>query len=143
MNRKVTSLILIIVLFMGIGCITENEEPVNNETNNDEVEEGNVVVYWFYSDSCPYCAKQKEFLDELEREKENLDIRGFIPFEEKEQQLYIDLFEAHDQKPTGSVPATFIGDEYWIGYNEEMGQEMKDKIEECLEIGNCTDPRDL
>ncbi len=54
--------------------------------------------------------------------------------------LFNDVAKAYGTTAQG-VPTTFIGDKYWVGYADYMGQEMEAKIKSCIDIG-CVNPGD-
>jgi len=87
----------------------------------------NTTVYFFYGEGCPYCEKEKPFLEDLESELEGLEVEMYEVYNSEEnQELYQSTAQAY------GVPATFIGERHWTGYNEEIGEEIEGKIEECL-----------
>lgn len=99
--------------------------------------EGMVDVYYFYSLGCPYCANQAVWLDEMEARRENLHIvRLDIS---KHARLFNKFLELYDVPIArrGGVPATFIGEEYFPGFNSEAGDKMEEKIIQCLETNDC------
>jgi thiol-disulfide isomerase/thioredoxin len=109
----------------------------NSEAENSEVllpETGNrTTVYFFWGEGCPYCEREKPFLEELDREHEDLEVKMYEVYNSREnQKIYQNLAEKYGVSARG-VPGTFIGDEYWSGYNKEIGDEIESKIDECLE----------
>lgn len=99
--------------------------------------EGLVDVYYFYSTGCPYCAQQAVWLDEMEERYDNLHIvRLNIS---KYARLFSEFLELYDVPIArrGGVPATFISEEYFPGFNSETGDNMEEKIIQCLETENC------
>lgn len=97
------------------------------------------TIYLFWGDGCPHCAKEKPFLEDLEKEHDGLEVQMYeVYYDEKNQQMYKNVADIYGTSASG-VPGTFIGQEYWRGYNEEIGNEIEAKAEECLENG-CEDP---
>ena len=115
----------------------------NSEAEKSEVllpETGNrTTVYFFWGDGCPYCEREKPFLEELDREHEDLEVKMYEVYNSREnQKIYQNVAEKYGVSARG-VPGTFIGDEHWSGYNEEIGNEIESKIDECLEQ-SCKTP---
>ena len=115
----------------------------NSEAENSEEllpEKGNrTTVYFFWGEGCPYCEREKPFLEELDREHEDLEVKMYEVYNSrKNQKIYQNLAEKYGVSARG-VPGTFIGDEHWSGYNEEIGNEIESKIDECLEQ-SCKTP---
>jgi len=115
----------------------------NSEAENSEVllpETGNrTTVYFFWGEGCPYCEREKPFLEELDREHEDLEVKMYEVYNSREnQKIYQNVAEKYGVSARG-VPGTFIGDEHWSGYNEEIGNQIESKIDECLEQ-SCKTP---
>jgi thiol-disulfide isomerase/thioredoxin len=75
-------------------------------------------VYFFYSDTCPHCQKEKPFLECLEKDNPGLRIY-YLEISEN-----IDLlkeFALRHNTTTAGVPRTFVGDKVFIGFSENRG----------------------
>lgn len=99
-----------------------------------------VTVYFFGTDTCPFCRNQKEAMIEWEERfsSEDLEIREFVTDDMEVMDILRQLAINYGTSYQG-VPMTFIGSEYWIGYSPDLGQEMIEKIEYCLEA-DCENP---
>lgn len=98
-----------------------------------------VTVYFFWGDGCPHCAVEKPFLEELESKYSEVEVKMFETWKDSENaQLFREVAKAYDTTPRG-VPTTFIGDEYWVGYADYMGDELEAKIQTCIATG-CVSP---
>lgn len=86
-------------------------------------------VNFFYSPTCPYCAREKIFLEELEKKYPEVKIKKF-ELSERNIELLKEFYQNYKvpQKLWGSVPITFIDDQYFLGFNEEIGKEIEDSI---------------
>jgi len=78
--------------------------------NSDKVE-----VNFFYSSSCPHCAKANEKLIELEEKYDFLVINRYVISENMDfvMQLY-EQYEVPSDK-WGYVPVLFVGEKYYVG----------------------------
>ncbi|MCJ7479070.1 MAG: thioredoxin family protein [Candidatus Nanohaloarchaeota archaeon QJJ-7] len=114
----------------------------DNGGNSGEMlpEPGNgTTVYFFWGDGCPYCAEEKQFLEELDSQNDDLKVKMYeVYYSERNQELFRNTAELYGTSARG-VPATFLGQEYWRGYNERTGTRIEQKVEECLEQG-CESP---
>jgi thiol-disulfide isomerase/thioredoxin len=133
------------------GCLSSNgqEEPANEQTTSTEATSGAfrhpeeefdapVVIYWFWGDGCPHCAEQKPFMKQLAG-KEDVEVVALEVYNDKENRaIYAEFASAYDIERQG-VPLTFIGNEYWLGFSEQIQSEMQDKVASCLESG-CPRP---
>lgn len=100
-----------------------------------------VHLHFFYGDGCPHCGHEMSFLDYLEATYPTLVIHRYETWGNKTNaELYVKAAEAYDERATG-VPATFIGDEFIIGYGSDAttGKLIEDSVKKCVE-GRCVDP---
>lgn len=156
MNKtmKIIPLLLIGLLILSIGCIGGNENG-NNEENNEEGNQyqeelgiseeevkNNVTIYWFWGEGCPYCKSQEEHLDRLD-EIDEVEIKKINAWENIENKNLIqNMANAYGTEATG-VPMTFIGEEHWAGFMENMHTEMQKTIASCLTSEDgCINPMD-
>lgn len=105
----------------------------------EEPESEKIVIYFFYGNGCPYCEKQKEFFNDLKKEMKNIEVKSYEVYGNKSNyQKFIDMAKAYNTEVEG-VPMTFIGDKFWRGYADYIGEEIKTHLESCTnEI--CPDP---
>lgn len=82
-------------------------------------------VLYFWGDGCPFCELQAEFLDELEQQHPDVVVERYEVWNDAaNQQLMIDTLGALGVEATG-VPATVIGAQYWVGFNDRIGDEIR------------------
>jgi len=98
------------------------------------------VVYFFYGQSCPHCAAEKPFLEDMKAKYPELEVKDFEISIEEDAELFVKMCKAYGTDPVG-VPMTFIGEEYVIGYGnyETSGKIIEEAIISCIENG-CIDP---
>ena len=102
-------------------------------------ETNNVVLYFFWGEGCSHCTQEKPFLEGLADRYPQLEVRSHETwYNKKNSKLYSQMAEAFGTKRKG-VPATFIGDKVWIGYRNDVAQQIENKVKHCIEYG-CTDP---
>ena len=141
MIKKLMPLLLIGILLIGIGCIGPfaDEEPDENDINgNDVANETEVTLYYFWGDGCPVCPEQEPAIDQIEQEyDEEVEVRRFEIYNNPENaQIFQQVTEFYGVR--GAVPATFIGEEPFVGLTQKS--EFENKIDQCLETGECEDP---
>lgn len=88
---------------------------------------GEVGVYFFWGEGCPHCAKEKIFLDKLERDYEEVRVYEFeITRNQANVMLLQEMARDLDVEVAG-VPFTVVGRDYWIGYQSEAttGKEIE------------------
>ena len=103
MNRKLLPVALtILTIFLFSNCALAQTDTVN--------------IHLFWSKGCPHCAKEKIFLDELEKKYPELEV---ISYETTGDSRNIALLKKVGKvlsADTSGVPFTVIGDKYFIGY---------------------------
>jgi len=97
--------------------------PVAADQQSDGVE-----LHYFYLDGCPYCEDQEQFHEEL-RQDYNLDISKYDVTDEssieKLEQLSTEYGVMIERV---STPMTFVGGEFFQGFNPQVGGEIENII---------------
>lgn len=88
-----------------------------------------VLVEVFERQDCAHCQTELQFLTQLEKERENVEIRYYDVAEEKSRDLFIRFTEA--QNLSQATPLTIIGTEVIQGFDvpETTGQMMLHALE--------------
>ena len=92
-------------------------------------------INFFYSEVCPHCAAGEKFLDEIEKEYSNIKINRYLATDSDAKKLLIDLAREHGvEQYIGLVPLTFVGDDFFLGFDNDngIGKKIKDSIERQL-----------
>jgi thiol-disulfide isomerase/thioredoxin len=98
-----------------------------------------VTIYFFWGDGCPHCENEKKFLAELKKKYPKLEVKDYeVWYNRENAKLFIQITNAYGTKPSG-VPTTFIGDEIFVGFTENIAREIEDRLQYCLQRG-CIDP---
>jgi thiol-disulfide isomerase/thioredoxin len=86
---------------------------------DESIEPTGVCVYLFYGETCPHCAEEEEFLEELESKYPELQVHGFeIYYNSESRQIYEKITGAYHISTPG-VPLTVIGDKAFLGFSKE------------------------
>ncbi len=129
---------------LGQGDMGDFDTPIISEPLELDEEffesDSKVVVYFFGTDTCPFCRDQKEaMLEWKERFSDSdLEIKEFATETEGVMDILIQLAGQYETNYQG-VPMTFIGSEFWIRYSSGLGDEMIEKIEACI-VTDCENP---
>ena len=89
-----------------------------------------VEIYLFYSNSCPHCANEKEFLSTLDD----------IKVKKYEVTQYSKLYDKVVDKlniDSNGVPLTIIGSDYIVGFNENTKTEITEMIDAYSKKDYC------
>ncbi len=118
---KLSLLVFILMALMPVLAFAqEQKEPI-------------VEINFFYSPTCPHCAEEKEFLNDLEKEYSQIKINRYNTSENVEflKELYKEYEVTKDL--WGLVPITFTDDNYFLGFNGDVATQIEDCTIACLE----------
>jgi len=117
---------LFILSFFIFPSLTRAEEKIN--------------LYFFYGDGCPHCAKEEVFLDQLEKDKANINIYRYETWHDRDNQQLLSRLGKELGVNIPGVPMLFIGDKTITGYyNDDVtGSKILDIINEYEKEG-CSD----
>ena len=159
-NKNIIAILLAAILILGIGLwfflqddqeekLVQDEhykgqqEEIVQSEEEDQVPsaETGIVMYYFWGEGSPICEDVKPFLDQLENDYADLEIRRLETYRNKKNSdLFKDMAAAYGSEDRG-VPTFFIGDRELVGYSDRIEQDLIDKIESCLD-NDCINPED-
>jgi thiol-disulfide isomerase/thioredoxin len=95
-------------------------------------------IYFFWGDGCPYCMTQKPYLEELSERYPGVVIQSYeVWYVEENRVIFFSMANKFGFEP-GGVPATFIGDKFWVGFNDQIKVDIEQAVQTCLQTG-CPD----
>lgn len=97
-----------------------------------------VNLYLFHGDGCPHCAKEREYLKEIEKEYDDVNIHLYEVWYDTDNQELMAKVKKELNSSTNYVPFTIIGDKYTVGFNDNTKLMIKNNIEKCLKE-DCED----
>jgi len=103
--------------------------------------ENNVNVYLFWGEGCPHCAREKPFLESLEKKYQNVSLHEYeVWYDAGSRDLFAKVGTELDVN-VNAVPFTIIGEKHIQGYlnDETTGKEIEDHIKYCSS-SKCNDP---
>lgn len=124
--KKFIIFVLIITIFLFVTSIySESKKPI--------------ILYFFWTEGCPYCAKEKDFLYKLKNKYSKLQIKDYeVSHNFASRQLLQTMSKSYNIVPTG-VPVTFVGNKAFVGFSERIASQIKDAVRYCLK-NTCEDP---
>jgi thiol-disulfide isomerase/thioredoxin len=140
MTRKILSIALVIVfLWMVLSPVNVSAKPGVAELQAVPAilqDEEKVVIYFFWGDGCPHCAKAKPVLEGLAAQHPSIELYEFEIYNSVEnQELFTAFGKAYGFEPR-YIPTILIGDRYWEGYAEESTQAITSEVERGLVEGS-------
>ena len=96
-------------------------------------EDNKVTLYLFYGDGCPHCANEKEFLKDLEKDFDSLEIVKYEVWYNKDNQDLLEKVKKDLEIDKNGVPITIIGETVIFGYTDSMQGQITRAVEFYLE----------
>lgn len=121
-------LFCLIIVFLGLGIKSDFSLAQQNSAE----------INFFYSAICPHCAEEKKFLGELQKKYPEIKIKEYETFYTQGNLKFLNEFYEKYKVPAGDrgwVPATFTPTKYFIGFNEQIAQDIENCLKECLGQG--------
>ena len=134
--KKILLTLLTIVLFgLFLPSVQAQESTVTDITNPK------LGVHLFYSDSCPHCAKEKEFLEKMQYKYPGISVKLYEVSKNRDNlKLFVEVGTKLGDK-SGRVPFLVIGENYILGYLSDETHGVQ--IEQLIIKGLETPPDDL
>ena len=142
---SITIFVLAIILLSGCANNKRGVSPTINGNNlNSSNTFGNhkVIVYLFYGEGCPHCAKERPFLQALKRNFSGLEIKEYEVWHNQTNRVFFKKMASAYNAPLTGVPVTFIGNFSPIigfGTADTTGARIKNEIIQCSNTG-CINP---
>ncbi len=89
-----------------------------------------IEVNFFFSVTCPHCAKEKVFLEQLEEKYPQIEVKKLGLFERVNVDQLKEFYRNYKvpSEIQGYVPITFIKDRYFLGFEEKIGNKIENYI---------------
>ncbi|HET60303.1 MAG TPA: hypothetical protein ENN32_08045 [Chloroflexi bacterium] len=106
-----------------------------------EAEEPEIIIYFFWGEGCPFCEREQLFLEfDLLPRYDNVVVLDFETYNSRANvNLFLQMAETYGFTPQG-VPATFVGDQYFVGFSQDIGRQIENAILSYMEAGVYPDP---
>lgn len=142
MTRKIFSIALAIaflwLIFTPLGVSATAGGDGSRVLASTLQDDNKTVIYLFWGDGCPHCAKAKPVLEGLVAANPSVSMYEFEVWNSPENQdLFTEFGDAFGFTPR-YVPTIIIGDSVWEGYDDTFAQELTDKVNSCVAQG-CED----
>ena len=101
---------------------------ITSAPDDDDVDGERIELVIFYGEGCPYCARELEFLDELEERHPSLDVRAYEVWNDEENRDRFRSMAAEAGIDVSAVPTTFLADRYWVGFDSTVGDQIEQTV---------------
>ena len=101
-----------------------------------------VTLLYFGTETCPFCDRMEDFLDELEAvHGDPLVVERFEVAEPGARQRWQEEMAARGQQASG-VPVVILGDQVWVGYDGAITAAVERTVEAAVERADAPSPPD-
>ncbi|MBZ9577713.1 glutaredoxin family protein [Patescibacteria group bacterium] len=97
-------------------------------------QENLLEINFFYTRGCHYCAEEKKFLNELEQQYPQIEIKRFDISKRESIELLKKFYQEYEvaKEEWGLFPITFTSERYFLGFDNIISQEIESCIEKCV-----------
>lgn len=139
MTRKSLLIFLVLgVLLLFLIPASVNAESTIPALSGDQLLQQNdkeVVIYIFWGEGCPHCAKARPVLQALADQNPTIQLFEFEIYNSVENQnLFAEFGKTYGFEPR-YVPTILIGTDIWEGYSEEFSADITAVVTRCLADG--------
>ncbi len=127
--------IIKIFVILLVSVLTFNINKVKAEDNQNS----EIKIYLFYGDGCPHCANEKKFLKELIKKYDNIEVIYYEVWNNAENDKLMNITKEKLGIERKGVPFTVIGNNGYVGYNENIGYQIEEVIKELSDSNNNQD----
>ncbi len=139
MTRKSLLIFLVLgVLLLFLSPAIVKAESTIPALSSDQLLQQNdkeVVIYIFWGEGCPHCAKARPVLQALADQNPTIQLFEFEIYSSVENQnLFAEFGKTYGFEPR-YVPTIIIGTDIWEGYSEEFTADITAVVTRCLADG--------
>ncbi|UZE93218.1 MAG: hypothetical protein ACKKMV_01900 [Candidatus Nealsonbacteria bacterium] len=89
-----------------------------------------IEINFFFSYTCLNCASKKIFLEELANKYSEIELKEYGIFEKENVDLLKEMYQVYEvaREVQGYVPITFIGERYFLGFSQEIGNDIENYV---------------
>ena len=98
----------------------EQTEGADDPADADEAP----VLEYYGTDTCPFCREMQPFLDRMEDDYPGLVVARYDVADSANAQRWEQAMDARGE-PAQGVPTAILGDEVWVGFNEQIGADIE------------------
>lgn len=91
-------------------------------------------VQFFYTKNCPYCIEEKVFLESIKEKYPQVKFNYYSVEDQENLNRLLNLYKKYNVPSfeQGAVPITFVGEDYFVGFNTEIGKRIEESIRKQL-----------
>ena len=131
MKKIISFLIFVFLLFPFVVNAKAYEDKIYDIVDKEESKV--VTVYFFHSEVCIHCQHENKFLEKMKKKyKDKIKIVKFQTYKNKANQELAKKAKKRMGCDKDGVPFTVIGENYFLGYSDAIGDQIMQTIEEYV-----------
>ena len=120
------ALALLAVAAPPLGLTAAAAQEAEGTDSADEPADANEapVLEYYGTDTCPFCREMQPFLDRIEDDYPGLVVARYDVADTANAERWEREMSARGE-PAQGVPTAILGDEVWVGFNEQIGEDIE------------------
>lgn len=86
------------------------------------------VLWYFWRDHCPFCRDAAAWLDRLEEERHDLEVRRVEVVQDPAGRARFLAMMAERGEPPNAVPTFILGDSVWVGFAPHIAEAIETRL---------------
>ena len=87
-----------------------------------------IDLYLFHSKTCPHCKEEVKYLEELKKDKDNLEVHLYEITKNKENSKLLKTVQNVMDEETSYVPFTVIGNKVYVGFSNNTKLKIENTV---------------
>jgi len=136
--KKIIVILVAAILFGALGALNFTDVARAQTATPTPAKK---VIYKFWSKYCPHCKDENIFLEKLEKQRSDFEVKSYEVTSDASAADLFKKFSNHCGNSNYSVPALFIGTKHIIGFKDEAttGKEIIAALDSYT-LANYPDP---
>lgn len=134
--KKILTILITLLLIIPINtfALSKDYTDVVASITGEKIEEDKINLYLFYSESCPHCHKEMEYLenDFKEKYKDDVIIYKYEVSKNEENSKILSSIKKMFKEESNGVPFTVIGNKYVLGFGDSLKSEIEYIVDDYL-----------
>lgn len=124
MSLEMASRALLALLVVLAAVVIRQPDAVASEAPEDE----SLTIVLFWSEGCPHCHAEWQFLDELKDEVPDLEIVDYeLSQNPANVEHFIETMTARAME-ANAVPTTILGEQVWVGFSDGVAGQIRSAV---------------
>ncbi len=136
MKRHIIIILLIALLIpLNTFALSDSYKDKLKDILGEEQKEDVVNIYFFRGEGCPHCAAEEKWFKEIKKKyKKNIKIYDYEVWHSSYNRSLLEESMKKMKCKEKGVPFTVVGDKYFVGYSDVIGEQIESKIKSYVNV---------